>query len=63
VVPNEGRQGISWAAVDEMGCSIFGQLNGVKVHKMRWLGNVSVDKEYCSMVVYLDTKKRLMSSS
>lgn len=30
------------AAVDEMGCSIFGQLNGVKVHKMRWLGNVSV---------------------
>ncbi|KAF8846406.1 hypothetical protein BDZ45DRAFT_682538 [Acephala macrosclerotiorum] len=44
------------AAVDEMGCLIFGQLNGVKVHKMRWLGNVSVDKEYRSMVVYLDTK-------
>jgi len=45
------------AAVDEMGCLIFGQLNGVKVHKMRWLGNVSVDKEYRSMVVYLDTKE------
>jgi hypothetical protein len=38
------------AAVDEMGCSIFGQLNRVKVHNMRWLGNVSIDKEYRSMV-------------
>jgi hypothetical protein len=40
-------------AVDEMGCSIFGQLNGVKVHKMRWLGSASVDKEYRSMVVWM----------
>lgn len=45
------------AVVDEMGCSIFGQINGVKVHKMIWLGNVLVDKEYRSMVVYLDTKE------
>jgi hypothetical protein len=45
------------AVVDEMGCLIFGQLNGVKVHKMIWLGNVLVDKEYRSMVVYLDTKE------
>lgn len=44
------------AAVDKMGCSIFGQLNGVKVYKMRWLGNVSIDKKYRSMVVYLDTR-------
>jgi hypothetical protein len=46
-------------AVDEMGCKLFSQLNGVKVHKMRWLGNVSVDKEYRSMVVYLDTKEEV----
>src|SRR5690349_17441692 len=45
------------AAVDEMGCSIFVQLNRVKIHKMRWLGNVSIDKEYRPMVVYLDTKE------
>ncbi|KAG4442881.1 hypothetical protein IFR05_001677 [Cadophora sp. M221] len=43
-------------ATDEVGCVLFGRLNGVKVHKMRWLGNVSVDKEYRSMVVYLETK-------
>ena len=47
------------AAVDEMGCSIFGQLNRVKIHKMRWLGNVSIDQEYRSMVVYLDTKEEV----
>ena len=46
-------------AVDEMGCSLFGQLNGVKVHKMRWLGNMSIDKEYRSMVAYLDTKEEV----
>jgi hypothetical protein len=40
-----------------MGCSIFDKLNGVKVHKMRWLGNVSIDKKYCSIFVYLDTKE------
>jgi hypothetical protein len=39
--------------------SIFGQLNKVKVHKMRWLGNVPVEKEYRWMVMYLDTKKEL----
>lgn len=46
-------------ATDEVGCTLFGRLNGVKVHKMRWLGNVSVDKEYRSMVVYLDTKEEV----
>ena len=45
--------------VDEMSCSICGQLNGVKVQKMRWLGNVSVNKEYRSMVVYMDTKEEV----
>lgn len=44
-------------AMDELGCSVLGRLNGVKVHKMRWLGTVSVDKEYSSMVVHLDTKE------
>lgn len=44
-------------AVDEMGCTLFGQMNGIKVHKMRWLGNVSVDKEYRSIVVYLDRRE------
>jgi hypothetical protein len=47
------------AAVVEMEYSIFGQLNKVKVHKMRWLGNVPVEKEYRWMVMYLDTKKEL----
>ncbi|KAH9203832.1 hypothetical protein DL95DRAFT_472038 [Leptodontidium sp. 2 PMI_412] len=46
-------------ATDEVGCTLFGRLNGVKVHKMRWLGNVSVDKEYRSMVIYLDTKEEV----
>lgn len=46
-------------ATDEVGCTLFGRLNGIKVHKMRWLGNVSVDKEYRSMVVYLDTKEKV----
>jgi hypothetical protein len=46
-------------AADEMGCTLFGQLNGVKAHKMRWLGNVSIDKEYRSMVVYLDAKEEM----
>lgn len=39
------------ATVDEMGCSIFGQLNGVKVHKLRWFGNVLIPKEYRLIVV------------
>jgi hypothetical protein len=46
-------------ATDEVGCTIFSQLNKVKVHKMRWLGNVSVDKEYRSIVVYLDAKEEV----
>ena len=29
------------------------------VHKMRWLGSVLIDKEYRSMVVYLDTKEEV----
>jgi hypothetical protein len=46
VVSNEGRQGISWGGGGRDGLSNFGQLNGVKVHMMRWLGNASVDKKY-----------------
>jgi hypothetical protein len=43
--------------VDETGCALFGQMNGVRAHKMRWLGQVSIEKEYRSMVVYLDKKE------
>ena len=43
----------------EIGCTLFSKLNRVKVHRMRWLGNVSVDKEYCSMVVYLEGKEEV----
>jgi hypothetical protein len=46
-------------ATDELGCTIFGRMNGVKVHKMRWLGTASVDKEYRTMVVYLDRKEEV----
>ena len=46
-------------AVDEMGGALFGQMNGVKVHEMWWLGNVSEDKEHRSMAVYLDTKEEV----
>ena len=46
-------------AVDEIGDALFGQMNGVKVHEMWWLGNVSEDKEYRSMVVYLDMKEEV----
>jgi len=42
---------------DELGCTLFGRMNGVKVHKMRWLGTASIDKEYRTMVVYLDKKE------
>jgi hypothetical protein len=41
-------------ATDELGCTIFRRMNGVKVHKMRWLGTASVDKEYRTIVVYLE---------
>lgn len=47
---------------DETGCRVFGKMNGVKVHKMRFLGKATVDLDspnedpgYRSMVVYLDT--------
>jgi hypothetical protein len=46
-------------ATDELGCTLFGRMNGVKVHKMRWLGTASIDKEYRSMVVYLDKKEEV----
>ena len=46
-------------ATDELGCTLFGRMNEVKVHKMRWLGAVSVGKEYRSMVVYLDKKEEV----
>jgi hypothetical protein len=29
------------------------------VHKMRWLGNVSIDNEYRSMDVYLEMKEEV----
>ncbi|KAL5331200.1 hypothetical protein ACEPPN_000729 [Leptodophora sp. 'Broadleaf-Isolate-01'] len=48
-------------AMDEMGCSIFGQLNGVKVHKMRWLGNVSVDSVYFQDIRHQHAPRRLLS--
>lgn len=47
-------------ATDDMGCTLFGQLNGVKVHKMRWLGNVSIDKELDGGVML---RRRLTGSS
>jgi hypothetical protein len=46
-------------ATDEAGCALFGRFSEVKVHKMQWLGNVSVDKEYRSMVLYLDAKEEV----
>ncbi|KAM4067830.1 DDE superfamily endonuclease [Hirsutella rhossiliensis] len=46
-------------ATDDIGCAVFGRMNGVKVHKMRWLGTASVDKEYRSLVVHLDKKEEV----
>lgn len=46
-------------ATNELGCTLFGWMNGVKVHKMRWLGTASIDKEYRTMVVYLDKKEEV----
>jgi hypothetical protein len=40
-------------ATDDLGCTLFGRMNKVKVLKMRWLGTASIDKEYRKMVVYL----------
>jgi hypothetical protein len=37
----------------------FGRVNGVKMHKMRWLGTASTDKKYRTMVVYLDQKEEV----
>src|SRR5271156_1598966 len=28
-------------ATDELGCTLFGRINEVKVHKMRWVGTAS----------------------
>jgi len=44
---------------DELGCTLFGRMNGVKVHKMQWSGTASVGKEYRTMVVYLDKKEEV----
>ncbi len=44
------------AIADELGCTLFGRF---KAHKMRWLGTASVDKEYRTMVVYLDKKEEV----
>ncbi|KJZ75486.1 hypothetical protein HIM_05182 [Hirsutella minnesotensis 3608] len=46
-------------ATDDIGCAVFERMNGVKVHKMRWLGTASVDKEYRSLVVHLDKKEEV----
>lgn len=46
-------------ATDELGCTIFKQMNGVKVYKMRWLRTASVDKEYHTIVVYLNKKEEV----
>ena len=46
-------------ATDDLECTLFGRMNKVKVHKMRWLGTASVDKEYRTMVVYLDKKEEV----
>ena len=46
-------------AADELGCTLFGRMNGVKVHKMRWLGTASKDEEYRTMVAYLDKKEEV----
>ena len=46
-------------AIDDLGCTLFGRMNKVKVHKMRWLGIAPIDKEYRTMVVYLDKKEEV----
>jgi hypothetical protein len=46
-------------ATDELGCTIFRRMNGVKVYKMRWLETAFVDKEYRTIVVYLDKKEEV----
>jgi len=45
--------------IDETGCNEFSRLNGVEVKKMRWLGNMSVDKEYGSMVLHVRTREEM----
>jgi len=42
---------------DELGCKVFGRINGVEIKKMRWLGNPSVDKEYGSLIAHVGTKE------
>jgi hypothetical protein len=49
-------------ATDEMGCTLFSQLNGVKVHKMWWLESMSVDKEYRSMGCIWMLRRKLTGS-
>jgi hypothetical protein len=46
-------------AIDGLGCTLFGRMNRVKVHMVRWLGRASIDKEYHTMVVYLDKKEEV----
>jgi hypothetical protein len=44
---------------DELGYTLLGRVNGVKVYKMRWLGTASINKENRTMVVYLDKKEEV----
>jgi hypothetical protein len=41
-------------ATNNLEWTLFGRMNKVKVHKMKCLGTASVDKEYRTIVVYLD---------
>ncbi|KAM4058177.1 DDE superfamily endonuclease [Hirsutella rhossiliensis] len=59
VVPLRVDRAHCGVATDDIGCAVFGRMNGVKVHKMRWLGTASVDKEYRSLVVHLDKKEEV----
>jgi hypothetical protein len=45
-------------ATDGLEYTLFRRMNGVKMHKMRWLGTASIDKEYRIMVVYVDKKEK-----
>lgn len=44
---------------DELGYTLLGRVNGVKVYKMRWLGTASIGKVYRTMVVHLDKKEEV----
>jgi hypothetical protein len=52
--------------MDEIGRTLFGKLNSVKVAKMRWLSKPMAGKEHGSIVVFLEEKEqsdRLLTGS